>query len=138
MTLRPRRLTGAAVDIEKYTDECVKHLFRLKLPAYIEPLKQLFMHYDGLEDYLEYEAVPQVELAVVLKHQKTLNYIELTHILKELYVANIRVCSNKFHHSWNPYESPFKDFLEKHLYVRVWDDDTPSHLPDTVLVTYCD
>ena len=126
------------MDTQQYRDECSRQLFRLKLPAYIEPLQKLFNHYQGLDDYLELERVPEVELARILQLQQSLNYIKLTHILKEIFIAGVRVCSNEFHHAWNPYECTFREFLDKHRYVRVWDEDSPSHLPDTLLVTYCD
>lgn len=126
------------MNTQQYRDECHRQLFRLKLPAYVEPMQKLFEHYAGLEEYLELERLPEVELSNILSKQKVLNYIQLTHILQEIYISGIRVCSNKFHHSWNPYECTFSDFLDEHKFIRVWDEDTASHLPDTLLVTYCD
>lgn len=57
------------IDYEKYRNDCLKLLFRHKIPRYAPALLKVFEHYDGLEDFLELNRMPEIELYDILKYQ---------------------------------------------------------------------
>lgn len=122
----------------KHIDECIRHLFRLKQANHVEALTKMLHHYAGLDEYLEHDKVPEVELAKILSNQSSLTLLDLQYYVDELFVRDVRVCSNEFKHAWNPYECTFSEFRSQHKYIRVWDEPNPSHRPEMLFLTYAE